>query len=232
MNTKKWKLKHLVLLVALVGCVGLSVAVADSGPKTASRGAKQTQAKSDLTPEQRLSNLHLFNLPPAGIDHLYFEVNDTIEVPGLGEETITLDGTYRIQRSESTSDSWQTAAIDVKMLDLDVQGTSKLFGRVQVRLNPSKETVGKVHGAKGPNKPKPCGFKAYIQMTLPDKGNMVLVNKEPVQLEHMITHIPPIGQGGGNPEGTFYYLYNADNLDGPAVAILNRIRTHIGPWVE
>ena len=190
-----------------------------------------SQEQAPLTPEQRLNNLHLFNLPVAGTDHLYFEVNDTIEVPGVGEETVTLGGTYRIQRSQPSTNEWETANIDVKMLDLDVQGASKLFGRIQVHLNPTKDTVGKVKGTGSKTKPKPCSFKAYIQMTLLDK-NMVLVNKEPVALEHLITHIPPIGQGGGNPEGTSYYLYDVRNLDGPPVAVLKRIRTHIGPWVD
>ena len=97
------------------------------------------------------------------------QVNDTIEVPGVGEETVTLDGTYRIQRSQPTTPDWETSTIDVKMLDLDVLGTSKLFGRIQVRLNPTKETVGKVQGSGKAKRPKPCSFKAYIQMTLLDR---------------------------------------------------------------
>ena len=213
-------------IAAILGasCIALTIAMISSPAAVGQDGAGPT-------PAQRLDNLHLFNVPTGGIDHLYFEVNDTIEVPGVGEETVTLDGTYRIQRSQPTTPDWETSTIDVKMLDLDVLGTSKLFGRIQVRLNPTKETVGKVQGSGKAKRPKPCSFKAYIQMTLLDR-NMTLINKEPVALEHLITHIPPIGQGGGNPEGTFYYLYNVKDLDGPPVAVLKRIRTHIGPWVD
>ena len=220
----KFKLHLLAISLVLAACMAPIFA-------TPPQLSTPPQQQAPLTPEQRLNNLHLFNVPVAGTDHLYFEVNDTIEVPGMGEETVTLDGTYRIQRSQPTTNDWETANIDVRMLDLDVQGTSKLFGRIQVHLNPTKETVGKVKSTGSKTKPKPCSFKAYIQMTLLDK-NMVLVNKEPVALEHLITHIPPIGQGGGNPEGTSYYLYDVRNLDGPPVAVLKRIRTHIGPWVE
>jgi hypothetical protein len=213
-------------IAAILGasCIALIFSMISSRPAFGQDGHGQT-------PSQRLDNLHLFTVPTGGIDHLYFEVNDTIEVPGLGEETVTLDGTYRIQRSQPSTPDWETSNIDVKMLDLDVQGTSKLFGRIQVRLNPTRETIGKVQGSGKPKRPKPCSFKAYIQMTLLDR-NMTLINKEPVALEHLITHIPPIGQGGGNPEGTYYYLYNVKDLDGPPVAVLKRIRTHIGPWVE
>lgn len=219
----KLKLRGLPLPLVLAVCLIPILAVAQQ--------LNVPQQQAPLTPEQRLNNLHLFNLPVGGVDHLYFEVNDTIEVPGVGEETVILDGTYRIQRSQPSTSDWETANIDVKMLDLDVTGTSKLFGRIHVQLNPAQETVGKVKGTGSKTKPKPCSFKAYIQMTLLDK-NMVLVNKEPVALEHLITHIPPIGQGGGNPEGTSYNLYNINNLNGPPVAVLKRIRTHIGPWVD
>ena len=219
----KLKLRGLPGLLVLAVCLIPVLAVAQQ--------LNVPQQQAPQTPEQRLNNLHLFNLPVGGIDHLYFEVNDTIEVPGVGEETVTLDGTYRIQRSQPSTSDWETANIDVKMLELDVTGTSKLFGRIHVQLNPVQETVGKVKGTGSKTKPKPCSFKAYIQMTLLDK-NMVLVNKEPVALEHLITHIPPIGQGGGNPEGTSYNLYNINNLNGPPVAVLKRIRTHIGPWVD
>jgi hypothetical protein len=205
-------------------CIALTISMVSSRTALGQDGRGPTSS-------QRLDNLHLFTVPAGGIDHLYFEVNDTIEVPGLGEETVTLDGTYRIQRSQPSTPDWETSNIDVKMLDLDVQGTSNLFGRIQVHLNPTKETIGKVQGSGKPKRPKPCSFKAYIQMTLLDR-NMTLINKEPVALEHLITHIPPIGQGGGNPEGTFYYLYNVKDLDGPPVAVLKRIRTHIGPWVD
>lgn len=219
----KLKRRGLSLPLALAVCLIPILAVAQQ--------LNVPQQQAPLTPEQRLNNLHLFNLPVGGIDHLYFEVNDTIEVPGVGEETVTLDGTYRIQRSQPSTSDWETANIDVKMLEMDVSGTSKLFGRIHVQLNPAQETVGKVKGTGSKTKPKPCSFKAYIQMTLLDK-NMILVNKEPVALEHLITHIPPIGQGGGNPEGTSYNLYNINNLNGPPVAVLKRIRTHIGPWVD
>ena len=56
------------------------------------------------------------------------QVNDTIEVPGVGEETVTLDGTYRIQRSQPTTPDWETSTIDVKMLDLECWARANCSG--------------------------------------------------------------------------------------------------------
>lgn len=180
---------------------------------------------------KRLDEIRLFTLPPAGIDHLTFEVNDTIEVPGIGEDTVKMVGTYTIQRSEPTYRDWEEGTIEVKMLDLNVRGRSPLFGEVAATINSKKETKGKVGPAKGPGKPKPCQFASFIRLKFGDRG-MDVFNKEPVPLWHMITHVPPIGQGGGTPEPVRIALYSVDDPDGKPLAYLKKVKTEIGPWVE
>ena len=59
---------------------------------------------------------------------------------------------------------------------------------------------------------------------------MTVFNKEPILLEHTITHIPPIGQGGGTRPGIAIDLYRMDDPDGAPVAVLKRVKTHIGAW--
>ena len=57
-------------------------------------------------------------------------------------------------------------------------------------------------------------------------------NKEAIALEHTITHIPPVGQGGGTKERVDIPLYRKDDADGEPVAILHRVKTHIGSWLN
>jgi hypothetical protein len=214
-----------------------------------------TVAKPNSEISARLANLRLFTMPPAGEDHLYFEVTDVIEVPGKGEDTVHLAGTYTIRRAQPTTMDWATATIDVTMVDLDVRGRSPLFGEIHASLNPDARTLGRVGPAGGgadevdvvpaaangqmaqkprpkPRpKPSPCQFAAYMRFTLPERG-LVLVNKEPIQLLHKITHVPPIGQGGGTPGPVAVGFYDVRNLSGPPVVILKSVKTEIGEWVE
>ena len=66
---------------------------------------------------------------------------------------------------------------------------------------------------------------------LPEAG-VTVFNKEPIVLEHTITHVPPIGQGGGTRGRVEVKLYRTDDPDGPPVAILRQVKTHIGSWLE
>jgi hypothetical protein len=76
-----------------------------------------------------------------------------------------------------------------------------------------------------------CEMLGYMRFELPDVG-VTVFNKEPIQLRHSITHIPPVGQGGGTREGAEVNLYGTDAPDGEPVAILHRVKTHIGAWLD
>jgi hypothetical protein len=70
----------------------------------------------------------------------------------------------------------------------------------------------------------------YMKFELSDVG-LTVFNKEPIRLEHNITHIPPVGQGGGTRAGARVELYRVDDPDGPPVAVLLQVKTHIGSWL-
>lgn len=76
-----------------------------------------------------------------------------------------------------------------------------------------------------------CQMYGYMQFDLQDVG-ITVFNKEPILLEHNITHIPPVGQGGGTKERANIALYRKDDPDGDPVAILHRVKTHIGSWLN
>ena len=59
-----------------------------------------------------------------------------------------------------------------------------------------------------------------------------LFNKEPIVLRHTITHIPPIGQGGGTQGRVAVNLYRSDDPEAPPLAILREVKTHIGMWEQ
>jgi hypothetical protein len=192
-----------------------------------------------------LSELQLFTMPRGGVDRLRFVTWDTIEVLGQGEDTIELRGHYVIERDDPTSTDWRDASVDISMRELSVAGLSKKFGRVHASVNYDigKESGGQVSaGTAYPeiedspiiDTPKLCTMLGHMKFELPDAGDagVTVFNKEPIVLQHKITHIPPIGQGGGTLGRVEVNLYPVDNPDGPPVAILREVKTHIGAWQE
>jgi hypothetical protein len=198
---------------------------------------EKTQTAKTLVPSPKsLDELQLFTMPQGGIDRLNFITWDTIELIGQGEEVIEFHGYYAIDRATPTSADWTEASVDITMKELNVDGTSEKFGRVHASVNPD---LGKISGGQvrpgttytAPDSPKLCQMYGYMQFDLQDVG-ITVFNKEPIVLEHNITHIPPVGQGGGTKERANIALYRKDDPDGDPVAILHRVKTHIGSWLN
>lgn len=208
----------------------LTVGSVDASPAYAADGTL-------LPPSPKsVADLRVFRMTQGGLDRLHFVTWDTIAVPGVGEEEVKFEGYYVIERENPTSSAWREASVDIHMRELNVSGTSARFGRIRASVNPdlgpeSRGQVqpGTVYGFH--DGPKFCAMFGYMQFELADLG-MTVFNKDPIRLEHKITHIPPVGQGGGTAEGVDYPLYRKDDPDGPPVAILKRVRTHIGAWLE
>ncbi|HEX7736251.1 MAG TPA: DUF6073 family protein [Ktedonobacteraceae bacterium] len=198
---------------------------------------QQAVVKSLVPSPKSLADLHLFTMPEGGTDRLNFITWDTIAVQGFDEETIEFHGYYAIERATPTSADWQEASVDIRMRELSVDGVSQQFGKLHVSVN---EVIGLPSGgqvrpgttyADVADSPKMCQMYGYMQFDLTDLG-MTLFNKEAILLEHTITHIPPIGQGGGTRPDTALALYRLDDPDGQPVAVLKRVKTHIGAWQE
>ncbi len=198
---------------------------------------RQQSSKTLVPNPKKLSDLQLFTMPEGGTDRLNFITWDTIEVQGYGEETIEFHGYYAIERSNPTSADWEEASINITMRELSVTGVSKNFGRIHATVNYDigKQSGGQVSaGTVYPgvaDSPKMCTMLGYMKFELSDLG-MTVFNKDPIQLQHNITHVPPIGQGGGTRGRVEVPLYRTDDPDGAPVAVLRQVKTHIGAWLE
>ncbi|HLQ31020.1 MAG TPA: DUF6073 family protein [Ktedonobacteraceae bacterium] len=199
--------------------------------------SQKQSTKTLVSSPKTLSDLHLFTLPEGGVDRLNFITWDTIEVKGFGEETIEFHGYYAIERANPSSADWAEASIDITMRELSVEGVSQNFGRIRASVNDAigLPSGGQVRpGTTYPDvvdSPKLCQMYGYMKFDLPDLG-MTVFNKEAIALEHNITHVPPIGQGGGTRGRVEVNLYRVDDPDGDPVAVLRQVKTHIGAWLE
>jgi hypothetical protein len=204
--------------------------------------APQATSTSELAPSpSTLSDLHLLRVPRGGVDRLRFETWDTFAMAGSAEpETVHLVGHYVIERADPSSPDWTEASVDIRMRELSVEGVSRTLGLGRIRASVNTEigipsggqvTSGTIHDDL-PDSPKLCIMEGYMRFDLPDAG-VTVFNKEAIPLQHTITHIPPIGQGGGTPsdfEGLG--LYTTADPDGPPLATLLRVKTHIGAWLD
>ena len=196
------------------------------------------QTTKTLVPSPKsLSELHLFTMPEGGTDRLNFITWDTIAVQGFSEETIEFHGYYAIERANPSSADWQDAYVDIRMRELCVDGVSPQFGKIHASVN---DTIGAPSGGQVrpgttypdvADSPKMCQMYGYMQFDMPELG-LTVFNKDAILLEHTITHIPPIGQGGGTRPETAINLYRKDDPDGDPVAVLKRVKTHIGAWQD
>jgi hypothetical protein len=195
----------------------------------------QKATRALVSSPKSLEELQLLTMPEGGTDRLNFLTWDTIEMIGQGEEVIEFHGFYAIQRDNPTSADWREASVNITMKELSVDGVSPTLGRIHASVNPD---LGKKSGGQvlegtiydAADSPKMCHMDGYMQFDMKDLG-IVIFNKEPIELEHSITHIPPVGQGGGTKERASVKLYRKDAPDGEPVAILHRVKTHIGSWL-
>jgi hypothetical protein len=195
----------------------------------------QTSRKTLVASPKSLDELQLFTMPEGGTDRLNFITWDTIEVLGKGEEVIEFHGSYTIERDNPTSADWAEASVNIAMRELNLDGISSFVGRIHASVSPEpgRSSGGQVRPGTtytAPDSPKMCQMYGYVQFELVDLG-MTVFNKEAILLEHNITHIPPVGQGGGTKERVNIELYRTDDPDGSPVAILHRVKTHIGAWL-
>jgi hypothetical protein len=197
--------------------------------------AEQTTTSALIPSAKSLSELRVLAMPEAGTDRLNFIVWDTIEVMGVGEDTVELRGHYIIERATPTSGDWADASVDIVMREMSVTGYSVKFGPINASVNHSigKPSRGQVRaGTVYPgiaDSPKLCEMEGYMKFELPGVP-ITVFNKEPILLRHHITHIPPIGQGGGTQGRVAVDLYPLTDPDGPPVAVLRQVKTHIGGW--
>ena len=201
------------------------------------------------TDVRRTDAVHLFEIPPPGEDHLAFTVWDTIEVPGHGIQVLEATGDFRIKRKEASCKKWgDRGRMEIEIVDMELRGTNEVLGDVAVRLrrDPKSSTYGSVIWSSGPYECAKCFVDALMEFELSGqfetagfrvaglpRDGVTLFNREPVPMIHMITHIPPIGQGPRSPEGGMRVpLYNVKNPKGPPVAYLLDVRTEIGPYLQ
>ena len=95
-----------------------------------------------------------FTLPPAGTDIVAITMEESYEIEGIGQDTVTLTGTLVAERAtpllgfESETVEWETSTVVARFSGLNLHGESEVFGPVDVFLDPRTPAMAAVIGGK------------------------------------------------------------------------------------
>lgn len=124
-----------------------------------------------------------FLLPP-GQDLFDSDAIMDLDLDGT-TDPVMLNGPAVILRDTNRRDVVGMRTIDTEILQLDLRGTSPLFGPVQVTLSPESRSQGMIQGQADPDGdvlyPADSFFDVFFEINFPDQGK-TLHNTEPVHL--------------------------------------------------
>jgi hypothetical protein len=130
-------------------------------------------------------------IPKAGIDTVDITIEETYDVQGVGNDTVTLTGKLVADRGVpllvlgQREITWETAIVVAKFTSLKLAGKSQVFGPVKVELDPRFPAMAVANACH-------CSAAIGVVVSMPKLG-MTLRTAEPMQLQSEVTTIPPIG---------------------------------------
>jgi len=169
-----------------------------------------------------------FEVPGPGVDVMRARLRETYTVDGIGRDEVELTGWVAVRHGMARAAAgfnevnWNTAVLETAFVGMDLRGTSKLFGPVQVKLDENRPAVGQVGrielpaGARtelmrlaanqpvkakaskatpvapNPNTAGACAAKVNVAVLMPNLG-LEMVTDHPVSWYSLVETIPPVG---------------------------------------
>ena len=161
MSKKMWLVPTLVA-VLVVGLVltlrSTSAAAGDSSNavKVASLVRDMKALNSTGLAAMNPIPIRQYELPGPGVDVMRARLEETYEIDGVGKDTVELTGWIAVAHGESYAAdgakevTWANAITPTQFVEMDLNGTSKIFGAVHVGLDKNHPVWGKVGRIKIP----------------------------------------------------------------------------------
>lgn len=147
-----WVLASLALSGAVVAVLNVSAAaktdevvVASLVNEMSSLSLAQLEQLEAIPPQP-------FTLPEPGVDVMRVKLDEEYTIDGIGSDHVELTGWIAVTHGKPSSDSWLTAVTDTQFVALNLEGHSKLFGKVVVTLDASRPAVGQVGAIRVPER--------------------------------------------------------------------------------
>ncbi|HXO42855.1 MAG TPA: DUF6073 family protein [Thermoanaerobaculia bacterium] len=143
-------------------CLAVALAVGVSWKSAAAAGASSDQVKIaalvhdmkslDATGLQAMQPIPIrrFEVPGPGVDVMRARLEETYSVDGVGKDTVELTGWIAVKHGEAypvagaSAINWNTAILPTEFVEMDLSGTSAVFGQVRVTLDKGRPSYGRV----------------------------------------------------------------------------------------
>jgi len=133
--------------------------------------------------------------PAAGFDSFPSTAEITVDIPGLGTDTIVLEGPTTVHRGDPVLPPLGgTQTIDTEILSMNLTGTSPVFGPVGVFENPNEASRGQIIQQPGQDFPAESFFDVFVIL---QTQSGALHNETPIRMQSRIYSIPPREQYKG-----------------------------------
>lgn len=230
MSVVKKSLIPTLCLIIVVGVAVLSLTAANAAqPETsdAVKIASLVKELDGLSPSalERLEALPIraYEIPPAGVDVMRARLTETYSVDGVGTDEVELSGWIAVRHGQArpvegaVDLTWNTAVLTTEFVGMDLQGHSKVFGPVRVRLDEGRRSLGAVGQIEIPAKARQlllaatttaapaedaateeeegvaaCEAAANVTVEMRDL-QLAMRTKSPVSWYSLVTTIPPVG---------------------------------------
>jgi hypothetical protein len=185
-----------------------------------SMGSQELEALAPLS-------IRRFAIPDDSVDVMRARISETYSVDGIGQDTVELSGWVAVKHFNarpvdgSTELTWANGVVDTEFVGLDMNGHSKVFGPVAVRLDRSRPVQGQVGriqlpeyaqvalqaqlsvsgnlGADEPTDdtaevvdPGGCVAEVNVIITMPEL-DIEMATSRPVHWYSLVETIPPVG---------------------------------------
>jgi hypothetical protein len=163
-------------------------------------------------------------LPPAGEDCFQSTAVVTVEIFGVGTETLNLSGPTRVQRHDPFP-SGPGYLIETEMVALELTGVSPLMGPVTLVESSLYASGGEVQTPALSFFPAESFFDVYFEI---QTGTGTLFNKNRYHMAATINAIPPVGDPFSGGE-LLLYRHGTDEAT-PVGRIISVVHTPGPPW--
>jgi hypothetical protein len=170
-------------------------------------------------------------LPGAGEDVIHPQTSMTVDIFGVGSETIDFapeDVTLRIRRSSPRRAENGLMTIDTEMTELHMTGESKLLGKMRLRGGSAvvQDAERRITGAiietrPGAGLPAHNFFDVLLEIET-ERG--VFLNRKPEHMVATITDIPPNFAKTPYQSTTEINLYPAGQFDAAPVGVIRAVQ--------
>lgn len=174
--------------------------------------------------------------PSGGADYLNLSTSISLDIAGIGKETLQMNGRFTVLRSHPGGP--ERANMIAEILQMDVRGKGDSVGEILVTTNPlrsskcAKDAVAStVRAGTFPEQLSYKGtFDVYALVFALD-FNLLLFNNEPLRVVAEVDRIPPITQKGDTGE-VKVPIFNFNEPREREVGFITRTDKLVGHFVD